>query len=125
MNFGKYNKSGVIDWGVNTENLGYKKLAEFPENTTFKVLGFFTIKDNLNGGNQAIAITKDCLINLPKHTVNTIENILSDEDSIKGIKNGECYIKTKKYFSKKYNKECFDFDFLEENAIPSGSENAD
>lgn len=118
MNFGKYNKYTVIDWGVNTENLGYKKLAEYPENSVFKVLGFFTIKDNLNGGNQAIAITKDTLLNLPKHKVEVIEQILTDEDSISAIKNGECYIKTTKYFTKKYNKDCYDFEFIDSADVP-------
>lgn len=118
MSFEKYNKHTFIDWGVNTENLGYEKLDEFPENSVFKVLGFFSINDKLNGGKQAIAITKDTLLNLPKHKLEVIEQILTDKDSILAIKNGECYIKTTKYFTKKYNKYCFDFEFINSADVP-------
>lgn len=118
MNFGKYNKFKTIDWGMNTENFSYKKLSDYPENATMQIKGLFLIKDNLNGGNQAVAILKDSFLNLPKHKVEVVTEIINDEDSVKAIKNGECYIKTYKYKSEKYNKECYDFNFLSADEVP-------
>lgn len=112
MNFGKYNKFKTIDWGMNTENFPYTKLSDYPENATLQIKGLFLIKDNLNGGNQAIAILKDSFVNLPKHKVEVVTEIINDEDSVNAIKDGQCYIKTYKYKSEKYNKECFDFNFV-------------
>lgn len=117
MNFGKYNKFKTIDWGMNTENFTYKKLSDYPENTIFQIKGFFVIKDNLNGGNQAVAILKDCFLNIPKHKVEVVTEIINDEDSVNAIKDGECYIQTYKYKSEKYNKECFDFNFVSADKV--------
>lgn len=112
MDFGKFNKFKSIDWNIDTTNFNYKKLSEFDSGSVIKIRGFFLIKDNLNGGLQAIGITDNCYINLPKHKEEVIESILNDDEAIEGIKNGECFIKVYTYKSKTYNKDCVDFNFL-------------
>ena len=116
MNFGKFNPK-KIDWNVDTTNFEYRKLSTLNENTIVQVKGFYTCNDNLNGGKQAILITDKCFFNLPKHKVEEIEEIIDNDECVQAIKNGECFIKTKSYTSKKTNEVCMSFSYLSENEV--------
>lgn len=115
MNFTQFNKNNFekIEWNVNTEGFAFKKLADFYRNgiKTIQVFGFFFTKSE-NFGLQPIAITKDCLVNLPTHKKDVISEMLKNADCVNAIKNGECSLKLCEYKSK-YNKVCFDFDFVD------------
>lgn len=115
MDFTKYNKNTFdkIEWNVNTKGFTFKKLSDFySQGTRFiRVFGFFFTKSE-NYGLQPIAITKDCLVNLPTHKKDVISEMLGNADCVSAIKNGECSLKVRKYKSK-YNKDCYDFDFID------------
>lgn len=115
MKFTKFNKTNRIDWGVSSEKLPYKKLGEvFNEGVKLvKIRGFYLLNGRF--GKQANAITDSCILNVPKHMVETIEGILNDSEAVKAIKNGECWITIRKYHSTTYNKDCYSFDFVEES----------
>ena len=113
MDFTKCNKNTFekIEWNVKTDGFTFKKLSDFYEETNVvQVFGFFFTKSE-NYGLQPIAITKDCLVNLPKHKTETISDMLKNADCVNAIKNGECSLKLREYKSK-YNKICYDFDFI-------------
>lgn len=114
MDFTKCNKNSFekIEWNVNTEDFTFKKLSDFYNQgiKTIQIFGFFFIKSE-NYGLQPIAITKDCLLNLPKHKTEIISGMLKDVDCVNAIKNGECSLKLREYKSN-YNKICYDFDFI-------------
>lgn len=127
MDFTKYNKNNFdkIEWNVNTEGFAFKKLADFFNSgiKTIQVFGFFFTKSE-NYGLQPIAITKDCLVNLPTHKKDVISEMLENADCVNAIKNGECSLKLREYKSK-YNKVCYDFDFVdtpETTATPETTE---
>lgn len=115
MNFTQYNKNTFekIEWNVNTKDFTFKKLSDFYGQgvKTIQVFGFFFTKSE-NYGLQPIAITKDCLVNLPTHKRDIISDMLKNPDCVSAIKNGECSLKLREYKSK-YNKMCYDFDFID------------
>ena len=114
MNFTQFNNNNFekIEWNVNTEGFTFKKLADFFKSgvKTIQVFGFFFTKSE-NFGLQPIAITHDCLVNLPTHKKDIISDMLKNADCVNAIKNGECGLKLREYRSK-YNKICYDFDFI-------------
>lgn len=115
MNFTQYNQNSFekIEWNVNTKDFTFKKLSDFFGKgvKTIQVFGFFFTKSE-NYGLQPIAITKDCLVNLPTHKRDIISDMLKNPECVSAIKNGECSLKLREYKSK-YNKMCYDFDFID------------
>ena len=120
MNFTQFNNNfEKIEWNVNTKDFTFKKLSDFYNQgiTAIRVFGFFFVKSE-NYGLQPVAILKDCLLNLPTHKRDIISKMLKNPDAVNAIKNGECGLKLREYRSK-YNKICFDFDFVD---IPKATE---
>lgn len=117
MEFTKFNKTNRIDWGVDSSNFPFRKIADvFGEGVRLvKIRGFYI--QNGKFGKQANAITDSYILSLPTHATETIEQILNDSESIEAIKNGECWIRLYSYHSKTYNKDCFGFDFVDESEI--------
>ena len=114
MDFTKLNKNTFekIEWNVKTDGFTFKKLSDFYNQgiKVIQVFGFFFTKSE-NYGLQPIAITKDCLLNLPTHKKDDVSDMLKNADCVSAIKNGECSLKLREYKSK-YNKTCYDFDFV-------------
>lgn len=113
MNFTQLNKNNFqkIEWGVDTKNFVFKKIKDLYEETNVvQVFGFFFVKSK-NYGLQPVAILKDCLLNLPTHKRDVISELLKNPDAVNAIKNGECSLTFRQYKSK-YNKVCYDFDFV-------------
>ena len=114
MNFTQFNKNTFekIEWGVDTNGFVFKKIKDIYEETNIvQVFGFFFVKSE-NYGLQPVAILKDCLLNLPTHKRDIISEMLKNPDAVNAIKNGECSLTFRQYKSK-YNKICYDFDFID------------
>lgn len=127
MNFTQFNKNTFekIEWNVNTKDFTFRKLSDFYNQgvKSIQVFGFFFTKSE-NYGLQPIAITKDCLVNLPTYKRDVISEMLKNVDCVNAIKNGECSLKLREYKSK-YGKVCYDFDFVDTpktSATPETSE---
>lgn len=124
MDFTHFNKNSFekIEWKVNTKDFTFKKLSDFFSQgvKTIQVFGFFFTKSE-NYGLQPVAITIDCLVNLPIHKRDVISDMLKNEDCVNAIRNGECGLKLREYNSK-YNKVCYDFDFVDTPATPKTTE---
>ena len=102
---------------VKVENPTFKKLSAFAENDVLNVLGCYINKKSVYGA-EPIFIVKDrdsniFFVNMPKHKIETVNKILNNENMIRAINKGECYIEVVSYFSKKYNKQCSDFNFID------------
>ena len=114
--FTEYNKNNFekIEWNIKTDGFKFKKLSDFFNAgiKTVVVYGFFFTKSD-NFGLQPIAITKDCLLNLPAYKTDVISEVLKNADCVAAIKAGKCGLKIREYKSKKFNKGCFDFDFVD------------
>ena len=113
--FTKLNKTTKL-FNVEVENPIFKKIADFQENECVQVLGGYTNKKS-RYGDEPIFIVKDIqgnifFVNMPNHHLQTLNTIISDNELVKGVNNGECFIKIVTYFSKRFNKQCFDFEFV-------------
>lgn len=102
MDFKQFNKKNfkTIDWGIDTKDLPFTKLVNYQDGQIINVKGFFFIKDTFNGGLQLVLISANALINCPKHLVETIKELLKDDNAVDSIKNGECSVKVKHYKGK-------------------------
>lgn len=116
MNFTKYNKNQFekIEWLKKTDGFVFKKMSDFYNEgiKKIRVYGFFFTKSD-NYGLQPVAICEDCLLNLPTHKRDIISEMLKDKEAVTAVNNGECVIKLCEYKSK-YNKICYDFDFVDD-----------
>lgn len=121
MNFTKYNKNQFekIEWTKKTDGFTFKKMSDFYNDgiKKIKVYGFFFTKSG-KYGLQPVAICEDCLLNLPTHKKDIISEMLKDKEAITAINNGECIIKLREYESK-YDKICYDFDFVDDTKSES------
>ena len=115
MDFTQFNEKNFekIEWNVNTMGFSFTKLSDFYSHgiKTIQVFGFFFTKSE-NYGLQPVAITNDCLVNLPTHKRDIISKMLKNADCVNAIRNGECYLELSEYKSK-YNKVCYDFTFVD------------
>lgn len=115
MLFENLNKNKKL-FNVEIENPIFKKLGMFEENEILQVLGCYLNKKS-HFGTEPIYIVKDFnndiyFVNSPKHHIDTVNEIIGNAELVDGINQGKCFIKVIKYFSKKYNKQCFDIEFI-------------
>ena len=102
---------------IEVENPIFKKLSEFNTGDVLKVRGMYVNKKS-NFGDSPIFIVEDLhsnifFVNMPKNHLETINTIIADSTLVQGVNNGECFIEVIQYWSKRFNKNCFDFQFIE------------
>lgn len=116
MNFTKLNKSTKL-FNVDVKEPVFKKLNDFNSGDIFKVLGCYKNTKSVYGEEPVFIVSDNqsniFFVNCPKHHLETINTIIADKELVDGINNGYCFIEVTKYYSKKYKKECTDFDFIE------------
>lgn len=116
MDFKELNNQNRIDWGVDSKNFHFKKIKDFFDEgiTKVEIKGFFITKSK-NFGLQPCAILKDCLLNLPTHKLDTVQEIMQNPDMVQGVKNGDCWVEFTQ-FQSKYKKICYSFNFIDKPA---------
>ena len=111
MSFADFNTTfETIDWGVDTTDFEYKKCEEFV-GTEVHVRGLFITPDK-GYGLGAVAITDDCLLNLPQRYVDVVKNVLADDEAVEEIKAGKTYFNVTTFDSKKYKNKGYNLEFL-------------
>lgn len=117
MDFTKLNKSNVKLFTVEVENPVFRKLNTFEVGEVLKVLGCYKNTKSVFGDEPIFIVEniehKIFFVNMPKQHLETIDNIIKDKELIDGINKGLCYIMVVKYYSKKYKKDCFNFNFID------------
>lgn len=117
MDFTKLNKSNVNLFTVKVENPIFRKLNTFSEGQVLRVLGCYKNTKSVFGEEPIFIVENNekeiFFVNMPKQHLETIDNIIKDKELIDGINKGLCYIKVVKYYSKKYKKDCYNFDFID------------
>lgn len=120
MSFAKRHKKGVIDWGIQTEDFEYFKLADLFEmngaDQTYTLRGVFVNKNKTEKqlkeyGASPVGILDDKLINLPNHMLEEVEEILKSKEDIDDILAGNAVFKIREYES--HNKTCYGIDWQE------------
>lgn len=116
--FEKLNKQTKL-FNVEVENPVFKKINQFNVGDVLNVKGMYTNKKS-RFGDEPVFIVKDVynnifFVKMPNHHLETLTTIITDKEMIDGINNGECFIKIISYYSKRFNKTCFDFEFCDKS----------
>ncbi len=127
--FAKLNKKTKL-FNVDVENPQFRKLNDFEAETNLCVIGCYINKKS-NFGDSPVFIVHDetdeiYFVNVPKSHINTINEIINNEEMVEAINNYQCWIKVISYFNKRFNKLCFDIEFIEspiQNDEPATNEN--
>lgn len=100
-----------IDWGVDAEKWEFKKCSEMKLGEEYALKGLYISKDR-GYGNGAVALLDGYKLNLPKHMLERVKEILEDEESIEEIKSGKAYIVISSYVSQTYKKTGYSIEFV-------------
>lgn len=107
----KHNSS-VINWGIETEGMPFKKLSELEEGKVYTLRGCFATPDN-GYGPGAVLITDDALINVPQRYVDLVQTIRNDPDDIEQIKEGKAGFRYSVFQSQKYKNKGYGIDLVD------------
>lgn len=109
MKISEFNKTGrKFEYEVKNET--YYSMQEFYESEVIArpaELKALFINTKGKFGEQAIAVCDGFNLRLPTHTVEDVKIMVSDDEIVSEINNGKAFIDVEKYFSNKYNKECY------------------
>ena len=108
---------GGIDWGINTENLPYKKVSELNQDGKYVVKGMFinrnkSEKELKEYGASVVLILDGVLLSAPNHYENAVQSILDDPEKVQAVKDGKCAIGDF-YTYESHGKTCYAFKWLD------------
>ena len=109
----RFNHNNIFD--VETNNFKWvnlKTLYNTDPEKQYKVLGLFT---NNSGkfGIEPVAIVDGFLVNLPRHLLVAVQQMLDSDEIIQYIKDGHCGFKIYQYHSSRYNKDAYSIEWLD------------
>lgn len=88
--------------------------ASVPENSAFRILGFYTSSAG-KYGEAPVAVIKNYLVNLPKHLLEQVKEIMADDETTELINAGKCAFEIRTYYSKAFDVDCYSVNFLDLN----------
>lgn len=112
----KYNKFNTI-FDIDIKDFefmdGYTFIAMFGDNAV-KIDGLYINKKGRYKDHPiAIIANKKILLDLPAHMTDTVNEVLTDSESIDLIKKGLVGLKAHEYVDKTYNKKCVGFEWCD------------
>lgn len=96
----KYNRGGRRFTYQMPEGASFYKLEEVYRNTQIVkpcICNGFYISTKGQYGEQPVVLSDGFFVNLPKHWVETIKEMLNDEEVIKAVNNNKVYFDIEKY----------------------------
>lgn len=112
----KYNKKANKFTYQMPENAGFYSLKDVYANDKnalpLKLRGLY-INTKSKFGKQAIALTDNYYVTLPNHLICVVEDMLKDDDFINAVNSSLVYFDIEKYYSKRYNKECYNVTWID------------
>lgn len=110
----RFNKGKKFDF--NTEGLEYVSLADLynanGEDAKYLLKAIFINKKSIYGESPVFATDK-CLVNIPTHLLDTVKEILSDNDAIASINNDAVGFTIYPYKAEKFNIDTFGIKFVD------------
>lgn len=116
MTISKLNKGQrIFDYQMpeNAEFISLKDLYEQNGTDYTYVLTGMYISTKGKFGEQPVLLTPTNFVNAPKHLVDTVKDIVSDEEIVKQINSGNAGFKIQKYTDKNFGKECYSVEFVD------------
>ena len=109
----RFNHNNIFD--VDTTNFKWvdlKTLFDTDPEKQYKVLGLFT---NNGGkfGTEPVAIVDGFLVNLPRHLLDAVQQMLDSDEIVQYIKDGHVAFKIYQYHSTKYNRDAYSIEWLD------------
>lgn len=98
MSFGSKRNKGLINFNIETGDFEFKALKDLEVNNIYKFDGLY-INTKSKYGPHPVAIVADAklLIDLPKHLVDEVKDILADAEDVADIKAGKCGFRVYEY----------------------------
>lgn len=110
----RFNNSNVFD--IDTSNYKYvslETLYDTDPTAQYKVLGFFVNTKGKYGAEPNAIIGNNLIVNLPRHLLETVNELLDSDDYIQYIKEGHVGFKIYQYHSNKYNRDAYSVTWLD------------
>ena len=112
----KYNKFNTI-FDIDIKDFefmdGYDFIAKFGDNVV-KIDGLYINKKGYyNDHPVAIIESEKILLDLPSHMTDTVNEVLTDSESIDLIKKGLVGLKAHEYVDNTYNKQCVGYEWCD------------
>lgn len=111
MSFSKWSKKNVR-WDYETKGFEFVKASEVEEGVVYPIHGVFITPDK-GFGEGAVVILDDKLLNAPSASVETIRDIINDDESVELIKAGKAGVRVYTYTSKKYKRTGYGLEFVD------------
>lgn len=80
--------------------------------TPFTLTGLF-INNKSKFGARPFASTPDFLVDLPSHMLDTIKEMIDDEEVVNDINSGRVGFVVRTYYSNNYKKDCYSIKFVD------------
>lgn len=123
MSVTKYNKGTKFD--ANLTGLQFIKMEDVfqmsedekavsGKKPVYKITGIF-INSKSKFGPRPFVSTPDFLMDLPSYQLETVKQMLADDELIKDVNSGKVGFSVRSYYSNKYNKDCYSVEFEDIN----------
>lgn len=110
----KYNKGGKFN--IDTTGFKYVSLEKLyrahGEETVYPLAAVYINKKS-SYGEAPVFVTHECFVNVPSHMLDTVKDILADEEAIEDINNGRVGFTIYTYHSDRYNRDCYGVNFAD------------
>ena len=110
----KFNNNNVF--GIDTTNYKYvdlNTLYDTDPTAQHKVLGFFVNSKGKFGAEPNVILENNLIANLPRHLLDTVNQMLDDNRYIEYIKEGHVGFTIYQYHTNKYNKDAYSVTWLD------------
>lgn len=110
----RFNKGRKFD--IDTTNFTYESMADLYNNEGAGVVYPLTalyINTKSKFGDAPVFATDKFFVNAPSHMLDTVREILADDEAVAAINNGEVGFMIYPYVQEKFNRECFGINFVD------------
>ena len=114
LSVAKFNNNNVF--GIDTTNYKYvdlNTLYDTDPTAQHKVLGFFVNSKGKFGAEPNAILENNLIANLPRHLLDTVNQMLDDNRYIEYIKEGHVGFTIYQYHTNKYNKDAYSVTWLD------------
>ena len=114
LSVAKFNNNNVF--GIDTSNYKYVDLDTLyntDPTAKHKVLGFFVNSKGKFGAEPSAILENNLIANLPRHLLDTVNQMLDDNRYIEYIKEGHVGFTIYQYHTNKYNKDAYSVTWLD------------
>ena len=111
----KFNKSVnkfTFKQGDNVTYVNLEDLLNMYGGDIYPVKALYINKKSKFGDSPSVVINEDITVNLPKHLLDTIIDMINDEECVNAINNNEVKFKIYSYNDKTFNKTCYSVSWL-------------